>query len=244
MDDTRHIRDELQQRAREWGADIVRIADTSRLAGIETEPADLLDGFPRAVTMAVHLADGIMDHITDGPTPLYSSHYQRVNALLDDIAVRVAGFLQSHGAKAMPIPASQILDYERFVSYISHKAVAIAGGLGWQGKSLLLVTPQFGPRVRLVTVLTNMDLPADEPVKNRCGTCTSCTDACPAGAIRNVNTTLHYATREEAIDFNACLQQLETFGQLEHINPYICGVCVAVCPWGRKKAKTKEKKAA
>lgn len=240
MHDTRLVRQELEEQARAWGADCVAVADTVRLQGLETEPADLLHGYQRAVSMAVHLADGIMDPITDGPTPLYSSHYQRVNALLDDIAIRATGLLQSHGAKALPIPASQILCEERYYSYISHKAVAIAAGLGWQGKSLLLVTPQYGPRVRLVTVLTDMALPADEPSKNRCGTCTFCADACPSGAIKNVNTDLHYATRSEAIDLDACVKQLKRFGELEHINPYLCGVCVAACPWGRKKAKKKK----
>ncbi|MFW5734702.1 MAG: 4Fe-4S double cluster binding domain-containing protein [Oceanidesulfovibrio sp.] len=230
-------RQELEERARSWGADCIAVADTARLAGIETQPADLLEGYPRAVVMAVRLADGIMDPISDGPTPLYSQHYQRVNALLDDVATRVAGLLQSHGARALPIPASQILCEKRFYSYISHKAVAIAAGLGWQGKSLLLVTPEFGPRVRLVTVLTDMDLHPDQPMKNRCGTCSFCSDACPAGAIRNVKTELHYATRNEAVDIDACVRQLNRFSKREHVKPYLCGVCVAVCPWGRKKSK-------
>jgi epoxyqueuosine reductase QueG len=227
----------LFAKAKEWGASSAAVADTARLAGLETHPADLLDGFPRAVAMAVRLSDGIMDPVAAGPTPLYSQHYQRVNALLDDIATRVATLLQDAGAKAVPIPASQMLSLEGLYSYISHKAVAVAAGLGWQGKSLLLVTPQYGPRVRLVTVLTDMDLPASGPIRNRCGGCPRCTDACPAGAIKNVNTTLHYATREEAVDMDACLRRVERSGDQEHVLPYICGVCVSVCPWGKQKRK-------
>ncbi|MEF8822867.1 MAG: 4Fe-4S double cluster binding domain-containing protein [Desulfohalobiaceae bacterium] len=225
----------LLDAARECGADLAAVADTSRLAGIETDPPDLLENYPRAVSIAVRLADGIMDPLTDRPTPLYARHYQNVNALLDHIATRVSGLLQSWGGKALPIPASHILCEERFVASLSHKAVALHAGLGWQGKSLLLVTPQFGPRVRLVTVLTDLALPADAPQKNRCGKCTHCVEACPVGAIKNSSTDLHFATRQEAVDLDACVQQLRRNEQDKHIPPYVCGVCVSACPWGKPK---------
>ena len=229
------MKKEMEDRLREWGADLVGVADTARLAGIGTRPDDLLDGWPRAVCMAVRLADGIVDQVTHGPTELYSQHYSRVNGLLDDIAIRLSAWLQSRGGRALPIPASQILCEETFVSYLSHKAVAIAAGLGWQGKSLLLVTPRHGPRVRLVTVLTDLDLAPDAPLKNRCGTCTACADACPAGAIKGVRTDSHFATRREAVDLDACVAQLNRFSKARHIAPYLCGVCVSSCPWGRRK---------
>lgn len=225
----------LYTTARNWGADLVGIADTTRLTGMDTEPANLLAGYPRAVSMAVRLADGIMDPITTHPTPLYARHYQNVNALLDDIATRIAGLLQSWGARALPIPASHILCEKHFVAAISHKAVALHAGLGWQGKSLLLITPQHGPRVRLVTVLTDMDLPPGTALKNRCAECTKCAEACPAGAIKNARTTLHYATRNEAVDLDACVQHLRANEQQQHIPPYLCGVCVSACPWGKPK---------
>ncbi|MFO7717425.1 MAG: 4Fe-4S double cluster binding domain-containing protein [Desulfohalobium sp.] len=227
----------LTKAARNWGADLVGVADTTALAAIHTEPPNLLEGYPRAVSMAVRLADGIMDPITAHPTPLYARHYQNVNALLDDIATRVSGLLQSWGARALPIPASHILCEKHFVAALSHKAVALHAGLGWQGKSLLLITPQYGPRVRLVTVLTDLDLPPGAPLKNRCAKCTKCADACPVGAIKNVNTTLHYAHREEAVDLTACVQHLRTNEQRQHIPPYLCGVCVSACPWGKPKKK-------
>jgi epoxyqueuosine reductase QueG len=230
----------MTERVLEWGADMVGVADTALLEGIETRPKDLLEGWPRAVCMGVYLAHGIMDTVTDGPTQLYSQHYQRVNALLDDIAMRLTGWLQAEGGRALPIPASQILCEENFVSYLSHKAVAIAAGLGWQGKSLLLVTPQHGPRVRLVTVLTDVDLPPDKPLKNRCGTCTICADACPGEAIKGARTDSHFSSRSEAVDLDACVAQLNRFSKAEHIAPYLCGVCVSSCPWGKKKKKKKQ----
>lgn len=231
------IKQQLLDNAQKWGADLIAIADSTRMEGMETRPSDLLHKFPRAISMAVQLSNGIMNEIVSGPTELYSQHYKRVNNLLDDIACRVTGFIQDNGGNALPIPASQILCEERFISYISHKAVAVNAGLGWQGKSLLLVTPEYGPRVRLVTVLTDMLIPADSPVKNRCGKCSICTDACPAQAIKGVPTSLHYSSRNEAIDFDACVDHLNTHSGFGHLAPYICGVCVSSCPWGKKNKK-------
>jgi len=226
----------LKRRALAWGASVVGVADLSRLAGIDTEPGDLLDGFTRAVSIAVRLCDPILDQIHDRPTPLYAQHYQKVNALLDELALRVALALQTSGARALPLPASQILDAERLTSSLSHKAVAIAAGIGWQGKSLLVVSPKFGPRLRLVTVLTDCALAPDAPLRNRCGACTACMEACPAGAIRGVNTESHFETREAALRFDRCRSKvLEEFAALPHITGGICGVCVSVCPWGRRK---------
>lgn len=236
----------LKRRARGWGASLVGIADLERLAGIETEPADLLSGFSRAVSLAVRLSDPVLDQITTQPTPLYSQHYQKVNALLDELALRASLAIQKAGGRALPLPASQVLDSSRLTSYISHKAVAVAAGIGWQGKSLLAVSPQFGPRIRLVTVLTDLPLTPDAPLKNRCGGCTACADACPAAAIRGVNTTSHYDSREEALHFDRCRNKiLNEFAKLPNIGGAICGVCVSVCPFGkaagRKAAHAKKR---
>jgi epoxyqueuosine reductase len=237
--------EKIKKFARQCGADLVGVADLRLLEGIDTEPADLLDGYGRAISIGVRLADGVIDPIVDRPTPLYQQHYLKVNALLDDIAVRVSQHIQDAGAKALPIPASQVLDKTEWRSYISHKAVAIAAGLGWQGKSLLVVSPKCGPRLRLVTVLTDMPLKPDQPLKNRCGKCTYCTEACPAEAIKNVNTTSHYNDRNEALHFERCVSRVtENAGSLPFIESPICGVCIKVCPWGRKKRGKKAPQAA
>lgn len=231
----------LKELAKQCGADLVGIADLERLQGIQTEPRDLLRGYTRAVSIGVRLADGVVDAIVDLPTPLYQQNYAKVNLLLDDIALRVVQHIQNSGARTVPIPASQLLDTTNWRSYISHKAVAIAAGLGWQGKSLLLVNRKYGPRVRLVTVLTDMPLVPDEPMKNLCADCSACADACPATAIKNVNTSLHYKDREEALHFDRCVARVtENQTSVPFVESPICGVCIRACPFGEKKRSRTE----
>jgi epoxyqueuosine reductase QueG len=108
-------------------------------------------------------------------------------------------------------------------------------GLGWQGKNLLLITPQYGSRVRLATILTQAPLEIDSPLKNRCGKCTNCLDACPSRAIKGVNTETHYKSRDEALYFSRCRDKVVgEFAKIPEVEVAICGICIKVCPFGRK----------
>ena len=226
----------FKQRVARWGADLCGIADAEPLREIETIPAGLLDPFARAVSIAVRVPAGVFETVTDRPTPLYAAVYQTANRLLDEIAFKTAALLQDEGYRSLPIPASQVLDRESWRGAITHKAVARMAGIGWQGKNLLLVSQKYGSRVRLVTVLTDAPLLIDGPVKNRCGTCTACCDACPSGAIRGVGTQDRYATREEALIFERCRERLtQENAKIADVGVPICGVCIRVCPFGKPR---------
>ena len=226
----------IKQAVAEAGADLVGVADVQALAGLETIPADLLAPFSRAVSIAVHLPGAVFETLGDRPTPIYASVYQTANRLLDEVAFKTARRLEADGYASLPVPASQVLDRENWKAAISHKAVARMAGLGWQGKNLLLITPRYGSRVRLVTVLTTAALAVDGPVRNRCGKCHRCRDACPVAAIKGVNTADHYASRNEALHFERCMTRLTAeFAKLPNVETPICGLCIKVCPFGRYK---------
>ncbi|MDY6791794.1 MAG: 4Fe-4S double cluster binding domain-containing protein [Thermodesulfobacteriota bacterium] len=218
-----------------FGADLVGIADIEPLKGLRIEPPGLLDPFTSAVSIAVKLPVAVFEQIDDRPTPIYKSVYTTANLILDEIAFRTAMALQNDGFHSLPIAASQVLDTENWYAAISHKAVARMAGLGWQGKNLLLITPQYGSRVRLATILTQAPLDVDGLVKNRCGDCTACFDACPAQAIKGVNTQTHYNSRNEAMYFSRCVEKVTgEFAQIPEVGVPICGICIKVCPFGRK----------
>ena len=180
-----------------------------------------IDRLPYAISLGVHLSDRILEDIQDGPTPLYFFHYQRVNILLDEMALGITSHIQNQGFDALPIPASQVIDWERQLGHLSHKHVAKEAGLGWIGRHNLLVSPKFGARVRLVSILTDIPLKLNEPIQRDCGTCRSCIPVCPAGAIV-----------EEPLDFDhiGCYEQIKAFCKERNIRHHICGLCIKACP--------------
>ncbi|NNL41704.1 MAG: epoxyqueuosine reductase [Desulfobacterales bacterium] len=227
--------EEFKARIRDFGADLVGIADVEPLKDLKMDPPDLLEPFVTAVTIAIKLPAAVFEQIVDRPTPIYKSVYTTANLILDQIAFRTAMVLQSDGFPSLPIPASQVLDKENWYAAISHKAVARMAGVGWQGKNLLLITPQYGSRVRLATLLTKAPLEVDGPIKNRCGNCTACQDACPAQAIRGLSTKTHYKSRNEAMHFSMCVEKVTgEFAKIPEVEAPICGICIKACPFGRK----------
>lgn len=223
----------LKSKIIKLGADLIGVADTEPLKQLKLYPPDLLDPFYRAISIAVGLPRAVFEQIIDHPTPTYCSVYRTANRKLDEIALITANTLQRDGFSSLPIPAAQSWDRENWYAALSHKAVGRMAGLGWQGKSLLLVNPQHGPRIRLVTVLTAAPLNIDSPIKNRCGECTLCRDACPAEAIKGVGTKDYYKSRDEALDLQRCVEKLDEFSKLPNVEERICGICIKVCPFGR-----------
>jgi epoxyqueuosine reductase QueG len=128
--------------------------------------------------------------------------------------------IQQEGFQALPIAASQVIDWEGQKGHVSHKAIAIAAGHGWIGRNNLLVNPLYGSQVRLVTVLTDYPLLTNEPVKANCGTCTLCITVCPARAIHEDRT---------EFDHRGCFEKLRTFKNSGNIGHYICGICIKAC---------------
>jgi len=117
---------------------------------------------------------------------------------------------------------------------LPQKTLATLSGLGWIGKSTLLVSPRFGPRIRLGMRLTDMPLETDTPiVQSQCGSCTACVDACPVGAIRG-SLWSQTIPRCELFDLSRCYDHLwsekTTLGRRQ-----TCGVCLRVCPVGQER---------
>jgi epoxyqueuosine reductase QueG len=179
----------LPKIVRALGADYYGVADlASAVDFIRPQGGERVARFPRAVVMGIRLLDELVDMLEDTGdrtgASLYRHHsYDVVNAALDGMALRVANTIQHEGFRALPIPASKRASDELIAGVFSHKLAAHLAGLGWIGKSCLLVTPDHGPRVRWITVLTDAPLVlTGTPMKPRCGDCTACVDICPVRA--------------------------------------------------------------
>ncbi len=217
----------LKSLCHQWGASLFGAADLRSLIrkDVLLSPAKV-ELLPFAISIGYHLSDAILEEIEDKPIPLYFHHYQRVNILLDSIGIVVTSAIQELGYQALPVPASQIVDWKTQTAHLSHKHAARAAGLGWIGRNNLLVNRNFGARVRLVTVLTNLPLATNFVESEGCGSCRACLSVCPAGAI---------GEKQEDFDHLKCYEQLKIFSKTLHISHHICGICVKACRGHRQK---------
>ncbi len=176
--------------------------------------------FDRAVSLGKRLINAVLEDIQDKPTRLYFHHYRQLNFFLDRAALSLSSRIQELGFKALPIAASQTIDWENQKAHVSHRKVGYQAGLGWIGRSNLLVHPDFGSRFRLVTVLTDMPLVTGRPLRGGCEKCMKCLKTCPAQAIKE---------KREDFDHMACFEKLKEFRNKGIVGQYICGVCVKAC---------------
>jgi epoxyqueuosine reductase QueG len=184
----------------------------------EVEVLEVNRRFPRCVVFGYRLSDEVLDSINARPTLIYKHHYKTVNWLLDQAAFHLVSRIEESGCKALAIPASQIVDWPSQKGHVPHKKLALEAGLGWIGRSGLLVHPQHGSRMRYVSVLTDWDFEPDKKLERDCGDCAECVALCPARAISM-----------DGVDLKACLQKLREFASLPGIGQFICGVCVKAC---------------
>lgn len=217
----------LKELALSKGAALFGVADIKGIKDsfLSLEPEAVAD-LKHGISLACKLSDPILEGISDHPTKLYFYHYRQVNIWLDQLALGITIFIQRKGYKALPIPSSQVINWEKGRGHLSHKEIAWRAGLGWWGRNNLLVNPVHGARIRLVTILTNMPLRTDVPLREDCGTCRECLAVCPAGAIKE---------KREDFDHLACYRKLDEFRRKYNIGHHICGICVKVCRGGREK---------
>ena len=116
---------------------------------------------------------------------------------------------------------------------------AAEAGIGWHGKSTMLIDPRLGTWFFLAEILTTLELPPDPPQRNRCGTCERCIKACPTGAI----------TAPHRLDARRCISYLtiELKGSIpSDLRPLIgsrifgCDDCLDACPWNRFAQRSRE----
>lgn len=192
-------------------------------------------GLPYAISIGLPLTPAVVENIRSGPNQVYYDEYLTLNDELDRLTSHIQQKVEQLGYRAYAVLSSKRTDFVHIAGEFPHKTAAVRSGLGWIGKSALLITKQFGPRLRISTVLTDMPLQTDEAIPApRCGQCRNCTDSCPSQAIAG-NTWSETAVREDLVDVHKCDQwKIKNFPEYDGL---VCGICVAVCPHGRRAFK-------
>jgi epoxyqueuosine reductase len=201
-------------------------------------------GYNYGISIGKRLEDNIIDPVINGPTREYYSHYKQMNNDLSLLTTRITDDFKKSNIDSIAVDptvtigALDTVYLKTLKTDLSHKMVATRAGLGWIGKTDLFISKKFGPRLRLVSILLkNQVISKTKPInKSRCGSCRICVDICPAQAANGKSWDIT-VEREEFFDPWKCRIQCAVYGKSRlGIDARICGVCVAVCPQGRKNS--------
>lgn len=227
MNDLNHL---IKAELLSHGADLVGFGDLKEL------PPDARENLPIGICVAVKYPKEVIRGIADLPTQLYREWYDRLNERLDMLVTLGADALKALGYGAIAQTRARVgIGETDYNTPLPHKTVATRAGIGWIGKSALLVTPQYGSMVRLSTILTNAPLETTQPInRSKCGSCRICTDACPAGAVSGKAWEVGM-NRDEFFDAVKCRKTArERAKQGFGGEITICGKCIEVCPYTRR----------
>ena len=190
--------------------------------------------WPWAKTVIVMAVQIFPSMIETTPSVVYSELYNTTNRLLDEDAYRIANLLNQEGFRAHFFPRDCYGDISVLVqkpeAAFSHVFAGKYAGLGTIGLNHTLLTKEYGPRIRLVSVITDAPLVPDPmQEKELCIRCGLCMRSCPTQA---------FTPRTDRIQADMDKHRCALYHQkLKKEFRYPCGVCVSVCPIGEDKKR-------
>lgn len=213
-------RDEIKELFFSMGADLCGIAGIDRFGGAPEgfHPTDVLPTCKSVISFACRFPAGVLACTNSIP---YTLVRNTITPKMDKIAMECCVELEKQGILAVPIPTN----YGRFDektgrnrSIVSQKHAAQAAGLGSIGRHSLLITKEFGSMVWLGCVLTEAELEPDAMLEPVCNDCGLCVDACPIGALENVE-----MAQQKCWDY--------AFGEKDGVWQIHCHRCRDICPY-------------
>lgn len=236
------LKKELLKKCRDLGIALLGFASVERW---ENPPAELPNTFsewipeefwpqfiyPEAKTVMAIGLPVQLPIVETAPSIYYHELYETVNSMLDLKAYEISVFLNEKGYPSIYLPRDGYGDIEvlleKPLAFFSHKHAAYLAGLGSFGQSNVLLTPEYGPRVRFTCVFTAASIKPD-PIKigDLCTRCLLCVKKCPVDAI------LEKGDFPPPMDKKLCATRSKKL-RGEYRSP--CGICIKVCPVGEDR---------
>jgi epoxyqueuosine reductase len=247
----------LKQVALREGASLLGVASVDRFEGAPAGhgPRDFIPRAEAVISLGIKLPDAVvdrLDYLRDDTqytpeiqqkvreTHIYTKQgYALPNLLLDEVAYRLTLLLEARGYRTLPIPATTasytMPDLSAadlgFFGLFSHRHAAVRAGLGEFGYNNIVLTPQFGPRVRFSSIITAAPLEPDPLVAEKIcqrDDCRKCLDQCPSKAI-----TLR-PDRTDGIFYDPP-SRTYVRGCNDRPDHWPLGTCLRVCPVGESR---------
>lgn len=210
--------------------DLVGVASVAEMEPrLRDQVVALLPGAKSAIALAMEIFPEVLDHSSPekvmgeaSTRDMLVPHMDFLNGRITKAAYDLAKVSRRSGFKALPMaPANYPTDQRYLTAVLSYKQVAVAAGLGTIGRHSLLVTRQFGPRVRLGCLLTEAEIrPSTRVADGLCDACNNCIAACPSKALSEPSDGAPYA-----INKYACSVFRGAAGP--------CSECMRICTQGR-----------
>jgi epoxyqueuosine reductase len=234
MAQSKVMKGKIVRKAKSLGASLVNFAPVSRWDEFgevypDYRPKALWDKVKTVIVIGVPM---LLPVLESTPSINYQEMYNATNSLLDQIGFRLSVWLNERGHASIFMPRDGYGNLEillnKYQGCFSHVFAAKYAGQGTIAYSHNLITREYGPRVRLVSVLTSLELAGDPLIPEEiCTKCDVCRKLCPSQA---------FTTRQDSLiadmNMDACTRY---HMELRKENRWPCGICCKVCPVGKDR---------
>lgn len=211
----------------EQGASLIGFADMSDIA------PDIGHFFEGAISFGVAIQRSVIQGISNGPTEEYEKELHKIDSILQSIARKAQAFLEQSNIKSMII-TPRLKQDSTLTNSLTSEDIAVRAGLGWIGKTNLLITKQFGSAVVLATILCNIKFQCHRRNdQSFCEDCEQCLNQCPAKMKLDTKWDIS-STRKKLYQKISCREACDTIRRERGIVVSLCGQCIHACPWTQR----------